>query len=213
MGAEDFAYMLEERPGAFIWLGNGDSAALHHPAYNFNDEAIPVGTSYLGAIGGNGAGGMKRVTAPLRRGSRPAASAPRAAIFGRGSKSAKRASTPRQKANVLKRVPSMTAIATADRNGRLCTTSTQREDIDLVHLLVVGDTSVSAPIQQQRADHASQNAGNSPLRVAPPLEVRRNGRCSRIAPVPTARATVHCTDIAAQTAPSICAGGMRTRSR
>jgi amidohydrolase len=46
MGAEDFAYMLQQRPGAFIWLGNGDSAGLHHPAYDFNDEAIPVGTSY-----------------------------------------------------------------------------------------------------------------------------------------------------------------------
>ena len=46
MGAEDFAYMLQERPGAFIYLGNGDSAGLHHPAYDFNDEAIPVGTSY-----------------------------------------------------------------------------------------------------------------------------------------------------------------------
>jgi amidohydrolase len=46
MGAEDFAYMLEERPGAFIFCGNGDSAGLHHPAYNFNDEAIVFGTSY-----------------------------------------------------------------------------------------------------------------------------------------------------------------------
>jgi len=46
MGAEDFAFMLEERPGAFIFIGNGDSAGLHHPAYDFNDEAIPVGTSY-----------------------------------------------------------------------------------------------------------------------------------------------------------------------
>jgi hippurate hydrolase len=46
MGAEDFAYMLEERPGAFIYVGNGDSAMLHHPAYDFNDEAIPLGTSY-----------------------------------------------------------------------------------------------------------------------------------------------------------------------
>jgi amidohydrolase len=46
MGAEDFAFMLQERPGAFIFVGNGDSAGLHHPAYNFNDEAIPVGTSY-----------------------------------------------------------------------------------------------------------------------------------------------------------------------
>src|SRR5262249_40771166 len=46
MGAEDFSYMLEARPGAFIFIGNGDSAGLHHPKYNFNDEVIPVGTSY-----------------------------------------------------------------------------------------------------------------------------------------------------------------------
>jgi len=46
MGAEDFAYMLEARPGAFIFMGNGDSAGLHHPAYNFNDEAIVYGYSY-----------------------------------------------------------------------------------------------------------------------------------------------------------------------
>ncbi|MGJ4942753.1 M20 aminoacylase family protein [Bradyrhizobium sp. HKCCYLS1011] len=47
MGAEDFSYMLEARPGAFIFIGNGDSAGLHHPAYNFNDEAIVYGTSYF----------------------------------------------------------------------------------------------------------------------------------------------------------------------
>jgi amidohydrolase len=46
MAAEDFAFMLNERPGAFIFVGNGDSAGLHHPAYDFNDEVIPVGTSY-----------------------------------------------------------------------------------------------------------------------------------------------------------------------
>jgi amidohydrolase len=46
MGAEDFAFMLNARPGAFIWIGNGDSAGLHHPSYNFNDDAIPFGTSY-----------------------------------------------------------------------------------------------------------------------------------------------------------------------
>jgi amidohydrolase len=46
MGAEDFSFMLEARPGAFIFVGNGDTAGLHHPAYDFNDEAIPVGTSY-----------------------------------------------------------------------------------------------------------------------------------------------------------------------
>jgi hippurate hydrolase len=46
MGAEDFSFMLEARPGAFIFVGNGDSAGLHHPAYDFNDEVIPFGTSY-----------------------------------------------------------------------------------------------------------------------------------------------------------------------
>jgi metal-dependent amidase/aminoacylase/carboxypeptidase family protein len=46
MGAEDFSFMLESRPGAFIFVGNGDTAGLHHPAYDFNDELIPVGTSY-----------------------------------------------------------------------------------------------------------------------------------------------------------------------
>ena len=46
MGGEDFSYMLEARPGAFIFCGNGDSAGLHHPAYDFNDEAILYGTSY-----------------------------------------------------------------------------------------------------------------------------------------------------------------------
>jgi len=46
MGAEDFSFMLEARPGAFIFVGNGDSAGLHNPAYDFNDEVIPIGTSY-----------------------------------------------------------------------------------------------------------------------------------------------------------------------
>jgi amidohydrolase len=46
MGAEDFAFMLNERPGAFIYVGNGESAGLHNPQYDFNDEAIPLGTSY-----------------------------------------------------------------------------------------------------------------------------------------------------------------------
>lgn len=46
MGAEDFSFMLNQRPGAMIWIGNGDSANLHNPAYNFNDEVIPAGVSY-----------------------------------------------------------------------------------------------------------------------------------------------------------------------
>ena len=47
MGGEDFAYMREERPGAYILLGNGDSSPVHHPKYNFNDDAIPFGCSWL----------------------------------------------------------------------------------------------------------------------------------------------------------------------
>jgi amidohydrolase len=46
MGGEDFSFMLEARPGAFIFVGNGDSAGLHHPAYDFNDETIPIGVAY-----------------------------------------------------------------------------------------------------------------------------------------------------------------------
>ena len=50
MGGEDFAFMLEERPGAYILVGNGPSAQVHHPEYNFNDEAIPVGCSWWAEI-------------------------------------------------------------------------------------------------------------------------------------------------------------------
>lgn len=50
MGGEDFSFMLEERPGAYILMGNGSSAALHHPEYDFDDEAIPVGCSWWAGI-------------------------------------------------------------------------------------------------------------------------------------------------------------------
>jgi hippurate hydrolase len=46
MGAEDFSFMLNERPGAYIFLGNGDTAMVHHPTYNFDDAAIPFGSSW-----------------------------------------------------------------------------------------------------------------------------------------------------------------------
>ncbi len=46
-GSEDFAYMLEERPGAYLFLGAGEGAGLHHPKYNFNDEVAPVGASFF----------------------------------------------------------------------------------------------------------------------------------------------------------------------
>ena len=47
MGAEDFAYMLQARPGAYVLLGIGEGAGLHHPAYDYNDEATPIGASYF----------------------------------------------------------------------------------------------------------------------------------------------------------------------
>jgi hippurate hydrolase len=50
MGAEDFSFMLEERPGAYIFLGNGDTAGVHHPAYDFNDETAPYGVSLFAKI-------------------------------------------------------------------------------------------------------------------------------------------------------------------
>jgi hippurate hydrolase len=46
MGGEDFSYMANARPGAFIFMGNGDSANLHQDTYDFNDEAIPLGCTY-----------------------------------------------------------------------------------------------------------------------------------------------------------------------
>ena len=50
MGAEDFSYMLEARPGAYLFLGQGDSAGLHHPDYDFNDEVAPVGASFFARL-------------------------------------------------------------------------------------------------------------------------------------------------------------------
>jgi hippurate hydrolase len=50
MGGEDFSYMLEARPGAFIFMGTGPGPGLHHPAYDFNDAAIPAGISYWGRL-------------------------------------------------------------------------------------------------------------------------------------------------------------------
>jgi metal-dependent amidase/aminoacylase/carboxypeptidase family protein len=50
MGGEDFAFMLEERPGAYILVGNGDTAQVHHPEYDFDDDAIPAGCSWWAGI-------------------------------------------------------------------------------------------------------------------------------------------------------------------
>jgi len=50
MGSEDFSYMLEARPGAYLFLGQGPGAGLHHPAYDFNDEVAPVGASFFARL-------------------------------------------------------------------------------------------------------------------------------------------------------------------
>ncbi|UOA14928.1 MULTISPECIES: M20 aminoacylase family protein [Sulfitobacter] len=50
MGAEDFSYMLEKRPGAYLFLGAGEGAGLHHPEYDFNDEIAPLGASFFARI-------------------------------------------------------------------------------------------------------------------------------------------------------------------
>ncbi|MFT5181830.1 MAG: amidohydrolase, partial [Alphaproteobacteria bacterium] len=53
MGSEDFAYMLRERPGCYVWLGNGSAEGgcmLHNPSYDFNDDILPVGASYWATL-------------------------------------------------------------------------------------------------------------------------------------------------------------------
>ena len=54
MGAEDFSYMLNEKPGCYIWLGQrgegSGEGSLHHPKYNFNDDALPIGASYFASL-------------------------------------------------------------------------------------------------------------------------------------------------------------------
>jgi hippurate hydrolase len=50
MGSEDFSFMMEKVPGAYIQVGNGDSADLHNPAYNFNDEATPYGAALYASL-------------------------------------------------------------------------------------------------------------------------------------------------------------------
>lgn len=50
MGAEDFSYMLNVRPGAYLFLGQGDGPVLHHPGFNFNDDVAPVGASFFARL-------------------------------------------------------------------------------------------------------------------------------------------------------------------
>ena len=50
MGSEDFSYMLEARKGAYLFLGTGPGAGLHHPGFDFNDDAAPVGASFFARL-------------------------------------------------------------------------------------------------------------------------------------------------------------------
>ena len=67
MGGEDFSYMLEARPGAFIFIGNGDTAYLHHPEYDFNDEVIPHGVSYWVSLGRDRAAALRQALGAFSR--------------------------------------------------------------------------------------------------------------------------------------------------
>ena len=62
MGAEDFAYFLLEKPGAYVWVGNGPGEGgcmLHNPNYDFNDEVMPAGVAYWCALVQRLLGGVK----------------------------------------------------------------------------------------------------------------------------------------------------------
>ncbi|GGF58166.1 amidohydrolase [Paracoccus acridae] len=50
MGAEDFSYMLNERPGCYLFIGQGETASVHHPAYDFNDAISPIGASFFARL-------------------------------------------------------------------------------------------------------------------------------------------------------------------
>ncbi|MDQ1899357.1 M20 aminoacylase family protein [Paracoccus sp. WLY502] len=50
MGAEDFSYMLDARPGCYLFIGQGETASVHHPAYDFNDAISPIGASFLARL-------------------------------------------------------------------------------------------------------------------------------------------------------------------
>jgi hippurate hydrolase len=50
MGSEDFAFMLQARPGAYLRLGQGGPCGLHQPRYDFNDEVLPLGSALFAAL-------------------------------------------------------------------------------------------------------------------------------------------------------------------
>ena len=218
MGAEDFSYMLEARPGAFIFVGNGDSAGLHHPAYNFNDEVDPGRDVLLGAAGRDRAARRRlaragsysrtlrsastRLSSRQLRLARPIATRSSArAATGRPSLGLERRARRRSRLN---RVPSISGQHDRRQERQALHHQHERENIDLAHLLVVGRSPASAHRSAAApAMTPSQNAGKSgPLRDVPPLAVRMNGRCSLMQAVCRPRAP-----------PSIAPTWRRTRRR
>ena len=50
MGSEDFSYFLQKVPGAFAWIGNGQTASLHNPKYDFNNNILTIGSSFFATL-------------------------------------------------------------------------------------------------------------------------------------------------------------------
>ena len=69
MGSEDFAFVLRKVPGAYIFIGNGDTAGLHNPKYDFNDEAIPYGVAYWTELARRVAAGLNGQSIAISRAS------------------------------------------------------------------------------------------------------------------------------------------------
>ncbi len=70
MGSEDFAFMLQEKPGCYAWIGNGpseNSCLLHNPHYDFNDEILPIGAAYWARLVENSVGRLALVLLGLKQ--------------------------------------------------------------------------------------------------------------------------------------------------
>ena len=185
--------MLEARPGAFIFVGNGDSAGLHHPSYNFNDEAIPFGTSYWVRLVETATGGgvIRRTT------SRTASIAPLPSAFcGAATGLSMERATPRQFASAATLpmrasglVPQRKISSAGALERRQCRRQPRTagsappargEKIDLAHLLDVGHEHQGGAEGSSAADHRlPESRERQRLALG-----RRPWRCARTASDP-----------------------------
>ena len=161
MGAEDFSFMLNARPGAFIWVGNGDSAGLHHPAYNFNDDVIPFGTSYWVKLVRPRWRGvrLRGSAAPMLR---CASATVRTAAVRRRRRRRRRARRQARRARVSSVAPGGEVVEPraldhreADRREERQALHQQHdgEDVDLAHFLDVGRDQHDRAEDQQARQH------------------------------------------------------------